>query len=260
MSHRESESPISRPLRSLAHERLTDQAAAALREHILANKLAPGTRLPPETALSTTLGVSRNVLRQAVASLQGLGMLRVTHGSGTYVADLADTDVFRQIAAWVGPDTLSEEEYFEVRAIWERGVLELAFERALPADLDELDDLAAAMNASDDPEEVERLHHEFHEALLRVAGNHFLVTLGIILHRFFWELAYQGAHARKPPLPRLLGSHQEIVDLLRAGDVAAIPRMIELHLAPRLGSDERPLPRTPTASVAHGGGDAEPAS
>ncbi len=46
-------------------------------------------------------------------------MLRVAQGSGTYVADVADTDVFRQIAAWMGSATVSERDYLEVRSIWE---------------------------------------------------------------------------------------------------------------------------------------------
>lgn len=225
-------------LRLVSRKRLTDQAAAALREYILTNRLAPGTRLPPETSLAGSLGVSRNVLRQAVASLEGLGMLRVTQGSGTYVADLADTDVFQQIADWMGSDTVSERDYLEVRAIWERGVYERVLERAQPSDLDRLEEVSAAMTNTDDPAAAEARHEEFHEVLLHLTGNQFLVTIGTILHRFFWEFGYRHALVRKPPPTRLLECHRSIVHLLRAGDPADIQQMIDLHLSPHLTSDD----------------------
>jgi|SRR5882757_2108004 len=221
----------------VSRKRLTDQTAAALREYILANRLAPGTRLPAETSLAGSLGVSRNVLRQAVASLEGLGMLRVTQGSGTYVADLADTSVFQQIAAWMGSETLSERDYLEVRAIWDRGVYELAMAHAKPADLDRLDELATAMLDTDDPHRPSAEHEEFHDALLHLTGNPFLVTIGTILRRFFWEFGYRDEIVRKPPMPRVLEGHREIVALLRTGDPSNVQKMIDVHLSPHLAAD-----------------------
>jgi GntR family transcriptional regulator, transcriptional repressor for pyruvate dehydrogenase complex len=230
-----------RELRAPSRHRLTHQTAAALREYVLENKLAPGTRLPAEPILASALGVSRNVLRQAVASLEALGMLRVTQGSGTYVADVADTGVFAQIAAWIGRDSLSEHDYFEVRAIWERGIYELVIDRAQPEDLDRLDELSAAMIATADPDEADQRHREFHETLLRATGNQFLTTVGTILHRFFWEFGYEHALVRKPPAARLFDSHRTIVRLLRLRDPALIQQMIDVHLSPRLNADdERP--------------------
>lgn len=228
-------------LRALTRQRLTHQTAAALREYILENKLAPGTRLPAEPMLASALGVSRNVLRQAVASLEALGMLRVTHGSGTYVADVADTEVFRQIAAWIGSDTLREGDFLEVRSLWERGIYELVLDRAGPEDLDRLDEFSTAMIETDDPREFSANHQEFHEALLRATGNQFLVTVGTILHRFFWEFGYEHGRVRKPPVTRVVDSHRVIVQLLRSRDPAAIQQMIDVHLSPHLSADDEEL-------------------
>jgi GntR family transcriptional regulator, transcriptional repressor for pyruvate dehydrogenase complex len=225
-------------LRVVSRNRLTDQTAAALREYIVANQLAPGTRLPAEPSLAASLGVSRNVLRQAVASLEALGMLRVTQGSGTYVADLADTEVFQQIATWIGSDTLTEQDYFEVRAIWERGIYELVIARAEDADIDRLDALARAIVETTDAEEAETRHEEFHQSLLRITDNQFLVTVGTILHRFFWEFGYRHAVIRKPPEDRVLDSHRRIVELLRTRDPANIDKMIAVHLSPQLSGDD----------------------
>jgi GntR family transcriptional repressor for pyruvate dehydrogenase complex len=219
-------------LRAVSREKLRERTAAELREYVLVNRLAPGTQLPAESELAATLGVSRNVLRQAVASLEGLGMLRVAHGSGTYVADPADSEIFQQIAAWIGTEKLSEPEYFEVRAIWERGIYALAMQRATAGQLDRLDALASAMADSADPDELGSRHAEFHQVLLEMTGNSFLVTMGTILARFFWEFGYRNAHVRKPPQDQLLAGHREIADLLRRRDPAMVEEVVEAHLSP----------------------------
>jgi GntR family transcriptional repressor for pyruvate dehydrogenase complex len=229
--------PPSGPLYAVSRERLTERAEAVLREYIVANRLAPGTQLPPEPSLADSLGVSRNVLRQAVASLQG--MLRVTQGSGTFVADPANTEVFQRIADWMGPDTLTEKDYLEVRAIWERGVYELVLERATPSDLDRLDEIASMLLETGDPKDIHARHLEFHELMLAVTGNSFLVTMGNILYRFFWEFGYRDGLVRKPPEVRVLEGHRTIVQFLRTGDPGTISQMIDVHLSPHLHADDK---------------------
>ena len=112
------------PLHALPRERLIDRAVEAIREHILANRLSGGDRLPSEAELARSLGVSRNVVRQAVSSLEALGVVQVAHGRGIYVGTLADTNVFRQLATWINTSDLDNAEYLEVRAIFERGIYE----------------------------------------------------------------------------------------------------------------------------------------
>jgi GntR family transcriptional regulator, transcriptional repressor for pyruvate dehydrogenase complex len=97
------------------------------------------------------------------------------------------------------------------------------------------------MLETSDEADGEVLHREFHEAVLRSTGNTFLVTLGSILHRFFWEFGYLEGGVRKPPEPRLASSHRAIVALMRSGDPGEIQHVIDLHLSPHVsGDDHRP--------------------
>jgi GntR family phosphonate transport system transcriptional regulator len=65
-----------------------EQIAAALRSDITLGHVAPGERLPNESALAQRFGVHRHTLRQAVRQLVHEGHLRVVHGSGTFVRAL----------------------------------------------------------------------------------------------------------------------------------------------------------------------------
>lgn len=68
--------------------RLWETIANALRDDIVAGRIAPGERLPNETTLAQRFDVNRHTLRQAVQALVHEGHLRVKHGSGTYVREL----------------------------------------------------------------------------------------------------------------------------------------------------------------------------
>ncbi len=76
-----------RAIRSSSATPLYSQIAAQLQERIVAGKLTPGTRLPPERELSQTLRVNRMTLRQALQKLESQGLLIRRQGAGTYVAE-----------------------------------------------------------------------------------------------------------------------------------------------------------------------------
>ncbi len=218
------------PLKTLRRERLLDRATEAIKDYILANRLAGGDRLPSELELARSLGVSRNVIRQAVSSLETLGIVRVAQGSGIYVRDVVDTDIFRQLAAWIDAGDLNNQEFVQVRSIFERGIFELLMERASDADLDQLAELAVALRDAPTDEDSQRLHDEFHQALLAATGNRFLLTLGTILNRFFWSVGYTGPHVHRVPPSGLRASHVQLVSMLRRRCRDDIPAIIALHL------------------------------
>src|SRR4029453_13921873 len=101
---------------------------ARLANDIRSGGRAPGARLPTEQALTTALGVSRTVVREAVAALRADGLVVTRRGSGAYVADPA-AGPFRIAApkAAVLNDVL---EVMELRLAVEVEAAALAAERA----------------------------------------------------------------------------------------------------------------------------------
>jgi len=74
-----------RPLaasRGLAHELLTRLAA-----DITSGRLPPGSRLPTEQEMIAATGVSRTVVREAVAALRAQGLVMTRQGVGAFVAE-----------------------------------------------------------------------------------------------------------------------------------------------------------------------------
>ena len=70
-----------------SRKRLSHQLVQAIGESIAAGQLAPGDRLPTEAQLVARYGVSRTVVREAVAGLRATGLVEARQGSGVYVRD-----------------------------------------------------------------------------------------------------------------------------------------------------------------------------
>jgi DNA-binding GntR family transcriptional regulator len=62
--------------------------AGELRARIVAGDLAPGARLPTETAIMAEYGVSRTVAKYAINVLKGEGLVEGRRGSGVYVREV----------------------------------------------------------------------------------------------------------------------------------------------------------------------------
>lgn len=75
-------------LSNVRSQALTDRVEERLFQYILKNDLKTGAKLPNEYALADEFSVSRGTVREAVKRLESRGILRVRHGSGTYVASL----------------------------------------------------------------------------------------------------------------------------------------------------------------------------
>src|SRR5271154_16456 len=64
----------------------TQELTQRLAAEILSGRLQPGARLPTELELSAATGVSRTVVREAVAALRADGLVVTRQGLGAFVA------------------------------------------------------------------------------------------------------------------------------------------------------------------------------
>jgi DNA-binding FadR family transcriptional regulator len=69
----------------------TSRSSSALRELIDVQGLEPGDRLMSERDLAERLGVSRTSVRQALTALEVMGLVRIRHGGGVFLARPQDT-------------------------------------------------------------------------------------------------------------------------------------------------------------------------
>lgn len=69
-------------------QRLAQQVIDKLRAQIEAGHLQVGDQLPTEPQLEATYGVSRTVIREAIADLRAAGLVKPMQGKGVFVAEV----------------------------------------------------------------------------------------------------------------------------------------------------------------------------
>src|SRR5262252_1501774 len=205
-----------RPLasRSLAHA-LVERLSA----EIVSGRLAPGAQLPTEQELIATSGVSRTVVREAIAALRAEGLVVTRQGAGAFVAERARRP-FRIDPAALG--SLREVlAIMELRTGIEVEAAGLAAERA---GLGDVRRIAAAYQAIEQAikrgESAIDQDFAFHRSIAEATGNpqfsRFLEYLGrFIIPRQTIRVA-TGATARAGYLRTLQKEHLAILQAIRA--------------------------------------------
>src|SRR5688572_14483524 len=113
---------------------LSTLVASSISREIAEGRLKPGDQLPTEQALAQTFGVSRNVVREAIARLRSEGRIWSQQGRGAFVTDAANTTVLT-----IDYDALQQGNaylsLFELRGILEVEAAALAAKRRTSEDL-----------------------------------------------------------------------------------------------------------------------------
>ena len=151
-------------------------------EYARTHGLQAGERFPAERNLAQTLGVSRNALREALATLESLRVVEPRPNSGVYLRALSSESSFEATVLLAGlgtaPDAAEVRETIEVRAALERQAITLACARRTPDDLARLArisaDTAAVIAAKGNIADCDQA---FHLALANASHNSVLVRM-----------------------------------------------------------------------------------
>ncbi|TVT07770.1 FadR family transcriptional regulator, partial [Amycolatopsis bartoniae] len=149
-------------------------------------RLRAGDPLPPEPRLMEEFGVARNSVREALRTLQALGIVEIRHGYGTFVGDasmaaLSPSLLFRTRTR-SRDDLRGLSDLLEVRQILET---ELACRAVGDGKL--LAELGECVDRMADPATAAAADRRFHELIGEAAGN----ELALELIRLFWDVYRQ---------------------------------------------------------------------
>ena len=190
----------------------------AIRQYIIDHSLGPGDPMASEVELARRLGVSRNSVREAVKSLQSLGVLESRHGSGLFVRAFSWDPLLDNLAYDLMKDVRAVAELLDIRRILELGMVGHAVRLLTPEQRTELNALLERMKAraalgEGFPEE----DREFHRVLFRELGNEtFLRLLDI-----FW-LAFRRAAESEADLVDVdpQGTYEGHLRIVQAAEVS----------------------------------------
>lgn len=135
-----------------------------------------GAVLPPENNLEARFGVGRGVVREAIKTLSGKGLVSVQPRHGTRVLPRRDWSLLdRDVLSWLidheKPDLELLLAVQEVRSIIEPAAAALAATRATKSDLHHIHTALRAMQNSDSQESATAADKAFHLAILDATHN-----------------------------------------------------------------------------------------
>jgi len=162
--------------RPVGKPRVAEEIVQQLRGLILRGEYAVGDKLPPERKLAEELGVNRASLREAIKSLEHMGLVKTRQGDGTRVLDFMQTAGVELISHLIpgdgAPNLPVLIDVLEFRRWFGRESARLAAERATDEDMKILEGIAEkAGDASIDMGELLKLDFEFYVAMVHAARN-----------------------------------------------------------------------------------------
>lgn len=190
------------------------QIVSALTKAILAHRLVPGTKLG-EREISSIFGSSRVIVRQALIELADGGLVNLQRHRGAFVAN---------------PSLGEALEIYDALTIVEQAVAEILIERGAGARMAELHRVNAQQRQAIEDENHQLAHslgRKFHSTLVRLARNRQIEDFHSKLTRQAALLSslYNSEHDSCA----FVCDHEQIMDLIERGEVAAVKRAIETH-------------------------------
>lgn len=219
-------------LSKLPRATLAEQVARNLLAFIEAQKLMPGTLLPPENQLAADLGVSRPIIREALKSLEGRGIITVLSGKGVMIKPLDSEQLQTFFERAIQLDSETIIDLLELRTSLEVQSASLAAQRGTPVELEELARIVAQMREHIQiPERYVELDIAFHRQVALMAHNSMIYWM-VTAIRDALTNALQEAALRQHPDERfehVQQGHETILACLRQGDAIGAEQAMSAH-------------------------------
>ncbi len=213
----------------------TQELTQRLSAEILSGRLQPGARLPTEQELSLATGVSRTVVREAVAALRADGLVMTRQGLGAFVPADVQRRPFR-----IDPDEVKSAkdvlQILELRMGLEIEASGLAAERRTNHDLVQIE---AALRLVETEIEVGGnavdADFGFHLAIFRGVHNRYFPQLleflgNFIIPRQILNVATGSDPDRLRYLRRIQTEHVAIYEAIHDQNTAAARKAARRHL------------------------------
>ncbi|MGJ7030253.1 FadR/GntR family transcriptional regulator [Niabella hirudinis] len=213
-------------IKPIGAKSMAEQVELSLREYFTRQAFKPGDALPTELELAAALGVSRNVVREALSRFKMLGIIESKKKVGMIISNPDIVGTFEKVLNPTIMDTATLQDLFELRLALEVGIADLLFIRKTDADIAELEAIVANETRGD----FFRINNEiaFHGKLYEMTGNETLKNFQRLLLPIF------GYVVKLEKEKQVSGkiSHKDLVKLLRKGDKEAFKKGMLAHLQP----------------------------
>jgi GntR family transcriptional repressor for pyruvate dehydrogenase complex len=222
--------PAMAELREVRKARRYEQVAEQIQRLIIRGVLKPGDRLPPERELTRKFGVARSSIRDAIRTLEVMGILEPRQGHGTVVREISADSLVVPLASVLMRKREMIAELVDVRRMIEPALARRAAVNATEEELAQLEDILDRQQAKmrrGEPTIDE--DSEFHYTLALAARNSVILKVLDLLMDLLRE-----SRTRSLQVPgrieRSYAGHRRILRALKRRDAGAAEAAVRKHL------------------------------
>lgn len=150
-----------------------------IRKMINQENIRPGDRIPSERELAERLKVGRSTIREALRSLELLGLIETRRGEGTFLSDHRNHQLVEVLSTFILQDNQSQEDVQETRKIHELSAIRSICQNDATSQLSVWDSFSKRLT-----DEEGFLRSDFIRELMVLSGNRLSLKIWILLEQY----------------------------------------------------------------------------
>jgi GntR family transcriptional repressor for pyruvate dehydrogenase complex len=199
-------------------------------ERLILKKLQPGDKLPSERELVETLGVSRSSIRDAIRSLELMGMVEPRQGAGTIVRELSSDWLANPLANAFRRKEELIDELLDFRKMFEPEIAACAATRASSIQISEMEEILKRQEAKlRAGENAITEDSEFHYAIALASGNSVVLKVLDTLMDLLRDSRERSLQMSGRPQKSLAG-HRRILAAIKRHDAEGAKQAMLRHI------------------------------
>jgi GntR family transcriptional repressor for pyruvate dehydrogenase complex len=214
---------------SIRRTRVHEEVASRL-ERLILEELKPGDKLPPERQLAEIFSVSRSSIRDAIHTLELLGMVEPRQGAGTVVREPGAQAVLHPLSSLLVTQRKLVGELIDVRRMIEPALAARAAVHATAEEIAELENILRRQEQKVQRGELAiEEDSEFHYCIAMAANNSVILKILDLLMDMLRQTRERSLQA-EGRLQKSFAGHCRILAALKRRDAKAAEAEMRRHV------------------------------
>ncbi|WP_449537230.1 FadR/GntR family transcriptional regulator [Ferdinandcohnia sp. Marseille-Q9671] len=137
--------------------------------------LSAGDKIPSERELSDRLKVGRSSVREALRSLELLGLIETRRGEGTFLKDFGNHQLINLIGTFIIQGDKTKDDLLETKTMIEKSCIELVCSRK---DVNLFDELSPKLLEVENPKEF------LLQMIVEATGNRLVLRIWLVVYEY----------------------------------------------------------------------------
>lgn len=204
----------------------------SIKTDIMCGKIRPGQKLPPERELAKKFNVSRTSVREALRTLEILGVVKSIQGSGNYITGDVEKSLVESMSIMFLLQQIDSIEFYQFREALELKAAMLAVQNIDDEKIMNLEEIVSKMAESKDESARSALDKQLHDTIISASNNLMIIQiLNILSEVITQDIKQRRSEILSDPdnIKRLQKIHEEMVRGLKQRDSYATYSAFSKH-------------------------------